>query len=74
MNFAVAVHISASARNVFVQEGVRAFYRGWYSELVTDIPAVSDGDVAPLEGPGIGTSLLEAVWERDEATIEVSST
>jgi galactonate dehydratase len=73
VNFAVTVHLSASASNVFVQESVRAFYRGWYRELVTELPRVTDGYVAPLEGPGIGTCLREAIWERSDATVVESS-
>lgn len=72
VNFAVGVHLSLSAPNAFVQESVRAFYRGWYRELVTAVPEVVDGYVTALDGPGHGTALRSEVWSRSDAVIEVS--
>jgi L-alanine-DL-glutamate epimerase-like enolase superfamily enzyme len=72
VNFAVGVHLSVSTENAFVQEGVRAFYRGWYRDLVTALPAVTAGYVAPLEEPGLGTCLRPEVWGRPDAVVEVS--
>jgi galactonate dehydratase len=66
------VHISCSAPNAFIQEGVRAFYRGWYQELVTELPLVTDGRVTPLDGPGLGTELREDVWTWPDAIVETS--
>ncbi len=73
LNFVVGVHLSCSLGNVFVQEGVRAFYRGWYRELVTALPHVESGSVAPLDGPGLGTELVGSVWRRDDAIVETST-
>jgi galactonate dehydratase len=73
VNFAVGVHLSCSLGNTFVQEGVRAFYRGWYRELVTALPRVEAGNVAPLDSPGIGCELVEELWHREDATVETSS-
>lgn len=64
VSFAVAVHLSVSAPNTPIQEFVRAFYSGWYRELVSDLPKVSNGSVAPLTGPGIGTQLLPDLLSR----------
>jgi L-alanine-DL-glutamate epimerase-like enolase superfamily enzyme len=72
VSFAVAVHLSANATNTFVQEVVRAFYTGWYQELVTDVPEVRDGYVCPLTGPGIGTALLPDVLSRADAHVRTS--
>jgi galactonate dehydratase len=58
VEFAAAVHLSINAPNALVQESVRAFYTGWYRELVTEIPRVENGWVYPLTGPGLGTELL----------------
>ena len=44
--------------NALVQESVRAFYTGWYKELVTELPRIVDGHVYPMTGPGLGTRLL----------------
>ena len=38
VGFAAAVHASFSQPNTLIQESVRAFYTGWYKELVTDRP------------------------------------
>ncbi len=73
VNFAVGVHLSCSLGNAFVQEGVRAFYRGWYRELVTALPRVEAGNVAPLRSPGIGCDLVEELWHREDAIVETSS-
>ena len=73
VNFAVGVHLSCSLGNTFVQEGVRAFYRGWYRDLVTALPQVEAGNVAPLDSPGIGCELVEDLWRREDAIVETSS-
>jgi L-alanine-DL-glutamate epimerase-like enolase superfamily enzyme len=69
VSFAVAVHLAVNAPNTFVQEVVRAFYTGWYRELVTHVPEVRGGYVYPLDGPGLGTSLLKGVTERGDAYV-----
>lgn len=58
VSFAAAVHLSVYAPNTPIQEVVRAFYTGWYQDLVTALPAVRDGFVYPLSDPGLGTKLL----------------
>lgn len=73
VNFVVGVHLTAAAPNAFIQEGVRAFYRGWYRELVSELPPVTQGYVAPLHTPGHGTRLRPEVWKRPDAEIETSS-
>lgn len=56
-----------------IQESVRAFYTGWYSELVTNLPVIENGFVLPMEGPGLGTELLPKVFERPDLTVRVST-
>ena len=36
--YAASCHFSLHARNALIQESVRAFYTGWYTELVTELP------------------------------------
>ena len=62
-----STHLSINAPNALVQETVRAYYTGWYNELVTDLPTVEDGHVRPPEGPGLGTALLPDLYERPDA-------
>ncbi len=72
--FAAAVHLTMNVPNALVQESVRAFYTGWYRELVTVVPRIEDGFVYPLEGPGLGTELRPEIWERPDASVQVSGT
>ena len=73
VEFAAAVHLSINAPNALVQESVRAFYTGWYRELVTEIPRVENGWIYPLTGPGLGTELLPDVLERPDTTSRIST-
>ena len=66
------VHTAISQPNAFIQETVRAYYRGWYADFVTELPRIADGHVYPMEGPGLGTQLQSGVRERDDATVRVS--
>ena len=72
VEFAAAVHLSINAPNALVQESVRAFYTGWYRELVTEVPRVEDGWIYPLPGPGLGTELLPEVPSRPDAVVRAS--
>ena len=51
---------------------MRAFYTGWYNELVTVMPTIEHGFVLPMQGPGLGTELLPAVFERSDLTVRRS--
>ncbi|CAM5183241.1 D-galactonate dehydratase [Castellaniella defragrans] len=70
--FAAAVHASFSQPNTLIQESVRAFYQGWYKELVTQVPKIENGFVLPMEGPGLGVELLPGVFERPDLTCRTS--
>jgi L-alanine-DL-glutamate epimerase-like enolase superfamily enzyme len=70
--FAAAVHMSLSQPNTLIQESVRAFYTGWYNELVTVVPIIRDGFVLPMDGPGLGTDLLPSVFERSDLIVRRS--
>jgi L-alanine-DL-glutamate epimerase-like enolase superfamily enzyme len=69
VGFVAAVHMSFSQPNTLIQESVRAFYRGWYKELVTVVPRVENGYVYPMEGPGLGVELQPAVFKRQDLTV-----
>ncbi|MBS0373793.1 MAG: mandelate racemase/muconate lactonizing enzyme family protein [Proteobacteria bacterium] len=66
ISYAAAIHMAFSQPNTLIQESVRAFYTGYYRELVTVVPAVVDGHLYPMEGPGLGTELQPAVFERPD--------
>jgi galactonate dehydratase len=57
VGLAVATHLAVAIPGVAVQEIVRAYTSGWYSELVTDLPPIEHGRIRPLAGPGIGLDL-----------------
>ncbi|GGF47018.1 dehydratase [Aliidongia dinghuensis] len=72
VGFIAGIHASFSQPNTLIQESVRAFYTGWYKELVTILPVIQDGYVLPMEGPGLGTELLSAVFERPDLIVRRS--
>jgi galactonate dehydratase len=72
VGFAAAVHMSFSQPNTLIQESVRAFYRGWYTRLVTEVPRIEGGFVYPMEGPGLGVELLPDVFERPDLVVRRS--
>ncbi len=71
--YTASVHLSLNATNALIQELVRAFYTGWYKELVTELPRIEDGHVYPMSGPGLGTKLLPDVPRRKDATVRRST-
>jgi L-alanine-DL-glutamate epimerase-like enolase superfamily enzyme len=72
VSFAAAVHMAFSQPNTLIQESVRAFYTGWYRELVTALPTIEGGDVLPMTGPGLGLELLPEVFQRGDLTRRLS--
>jgi L-alanine-DL-glutamate epimerase-like enolase superfamily enzyme len=66
ISFAAAVHMAFSQPNTLIQESVRAFYTGYYRELVSVVPRIENGFIYPMEGPGLGTELLPGVFSRKD--------
>jgi L-alanine-DL-glutamate epimerase-like enolase superfamily enzyme len=62
--YTASTHLSLNATNALVQESVRAFYRGWYPEVVTGIPIAEDGFVTVPPGPGLGCELRPDIEKR----------
>ena len=71
--FTASCHLSLNAPNALIQESVRAFYTGWYKELVTELPRMEKGHILPMQGPGLGTELLPDVKKRADAVVQTSS-
>jgi galactonate dehydratase len=71
--YAASTHLSMNATNALIQESVRAFYTGWYRELVTALPEIVDGRITPPAGPGIGTELLPGLRDRPDASSRISN-
>jgi galactonate dehydratase len=72
VGFAAAVHASFSQPNTLIQESVRAFYTGWYRDLVTAVPKIEKGFVYPMEGIGLCVDLQPAVFERADLHVRRS--
>jgi L-alanine-DL-glutamate epimerase-like enolase superfamily enzyme len=71
--WAASCHFSMFARNTLIQECVRAFYTGWYTELVTTLPTVQRGEVTvDFTKPGLGLELLPGLERRADAIRRVS--
>ena len=70
--YTASCHFSLHARNALIQETVRAFYTGWYTELVTDLPVVTRGEVSVGSAPGLGLELLPGIERRADAIRRVS--
>jgi len=64
-----SVHLSLNAPNALIQESVRAFYTGWYNELVTNLPVIENGYILPPEGPGLGIDLQPDLKKRADAIV-----
>src|SRR3954454_5412933 len=67
--YTAATHLSMHLPNAMIQESVRAFWSGWYADLVTALPTIENGMVSAPVGPGLGTALRPEVFERADARI-----
>jgi galactonate dehydratase len=72
VTFMASIHLSTHCPNALIQESVRAYYRGFYHELVTVQPRIEDGYVYPPQGPGLGTELRPEILTRPDTTVRVS--
>ena len=70
--WAASTHLSLHAPNALVQESVRAFFTGWYKELVTELPVVENGMISLNNKPGLGMELLPDLHKRADAVVRVS--
>ena len=71
--FTAGTNLSLNAPNALLQETVRAYYTGWYRDIVTELPTVSGGYVTAPAGPGLGTALRPGVAARQDARVRVTS-
>jgi galactonate dehydratase len=68
----VSTHMAVSMGNACIQEVVRAFYKGWYRDLVTTLPLIENGVARPPSTPGIGTELLPDIRKRPGSHVRSS--
>ena len=67
-----ATHLALHAPNMFIQEMVRAFYFGWYNELVTELPPLKNGFISAPAAPGLGIKLIPNIFNRSDARVRRS--
>ena len=68
--YAAGCHLSMHIPNALVMESVRAFYKGWYNDLVSGLPPVENGQIRLHEAPGHGIALLPDLLDSDRAVIQ----
>lgn len=71
--YAASVHLSLHAPTAIFQESVRAFYSGWYREVVDALPIIRDGMIRPPAGPGLGLALRKDIFSRPDVSVRTSS-
>ena len=69
---AASTHLALNAPNALVQESVRAFYGGWYADIVTAVPPVTDGMITVPPGAGLGLALHPDLGRRFTLTTKRS--
>ena len=55
-----------------MQEIVRAFYYGWYDEIVTNLPPIKNGEITIPDGPGLGLELRNDFKNRNTTFSRIS--
>jgi L-alanine-DL-glutamate epimerase-like enolase superfamily enzyme len=72
VTLAVGVHLCLNAENALVQEMVRAYYFGWYDEVVTGLPVFESGRLRASDGFGHGIDIRAEVRDRDDVVTQTS--
>ena len=73
IGYVAGTHLSFWAPTAMIQETVRAYVRGWYADVVTDLPLIHQGRMSPLTGPGLGTRLKPSFLASAGVTRRLSS-
>ena len=69
---AASTHLSLNAPNALIQESVRAFYKTWYRDVVTEVPPVKNGMITVPAGPGLGLDLHPDIDRKFKVTRKFS--
>ena len=72
VNVFACLHLCASSPNTLIMESVRAFYRGYYDEIVEPNLDVREGHIHFPTTPGLGTRLRPEVFQRPDALVQTS--
>ena len=68
VGLAVATNLSCALDSVSIQEFVRAFYYGWYQDVVCGLPVFDTGSLT-VSGVGHGADLVAGFAEREDVTV-----
>jgi galactonate dehydratase len=72
VGFWTNLHALFSTPNALVMESVRAFTRGFYQDILVDLPVIENGYVLPTSKPGLGAELKPEFLARDDAIVKRS--
>jgi galactonate dehydratase len=61
-------HLSMHVYNLYFMESLRAFYRGYYGDLVTYVPVPENGFISLESTPGLGVELRADVLDGPNVT------
>jgi len=67
-----AAHLMLHIPNALIVETVRAYYMGWYNEVMTEPLPILDGMISLSGKPGLGVALREELLNRPDAHLEFS--
>ncbi|TKT69872.1 mandelate racemase/muconate lactonizing enzyme family protein [Aquamicrobium sp. LC103] len=67
------IHQAIASPAALKQEVVRTFLKGYYRDLVTELPRMENGHIQPPESAGLGTELQPALFERQGVQCRVSA-
>ncbi len=73
VTLAASLHLALACPNVVEQEITRAFYYGWYGDLVDRPPPLDEGMIRVPEGPGLGLELREEVLEAEGTVMRTTA-
>lgn len=73
ITLAVGVHLCLHAENALLQEMVRAYYFGWYQELVEGLPTFEAGRMRVSDLPGHGVALRPEVRSGEDLVVRSST-
>ncbi|MBT3358338.1 MAG: mandelate racemase/muconate lactonizing enzyme family protein [Rhodospirillales bacterium] len=66
---AANAHLAFSQKNTLIAEIVRSHFNGFYRDIVTDLPTISDGWMQAPTGDGIGCALQPEFLARDDVVV-----
>jgi galactonate dehydratase len=73
VTLAANAHLMLATPNTLIAETVRAFYKGFYQDIVSGLPRIDDGYLYPPAGVGLGVELHPELLGRADTVRRTSS-